>query len=87
MKRWMLLFGLLVVPATADALEKITEPGIKEFFAETVRKNGYFCESCRDVYILDEDQNGFIYRVICNNNVLSFTVIITPAGKVLVQPW
>jgi hypothetical protein len=87
MKKLMLLFSLLVAPATADALDKITEPKLKEFFAENIRKNGYSCDTSKDIYLIDEDQRGFVYRVICNNNVLSFTVIIAPNGKVLVEPW
>jgi hypothetical protein len=87
MKKWMLLPALLIVPVNSFSVDKITEPKLKEFFAESIRSKGYSCNSCKDIYLIDEDSRGFVYRVICSNNVLSFTVIIAPTGEVLVEPW
>lgn len=87
MKKWVLLLALLTAPVSSFSVDKITEPKLKEFFAESIRSKGYFCNTCKDIYLIDEDSRGFVYRVICSNNVLSFTVIIAPTGEVLVEPW
>jgi hypothetical protein len=41
MKTWMLLLALLIVPVSSFSVDKITEPKLKEFFAESIRSKGY----------------------------------------------
>jgi len=87
MKNWVLSLLVLLLPASAGALEKVAEPKLKEAFADNIRAQGYRCSACRDVYIVGEDSRGVIYRVICVDNVRSFTVIVVPGVKFIVKPW
>ena len=77
---------ILFVSENAFAIEKITDNQIKTDFAYMIRKNSYRCSYCKDVYLTGEDYRGFIYKVICNDNVLAFTLIVNKNGKFIVNP-
>jgi hypothetical protein len=87
MKKWVLLIVTLFMPANTIALEKITDAKLKEGFAETVRMHGYLCNSCNNIYFVGENARGFVFRIICSNNVLAFTLIVTPTGNFIVELW
>jgi len=86
MKKLWLSIMILLLSANAFAVEKITDNKLKNDFAEIIRKNGYHCNSCKDVYFIGEDYRGFIYRIICSDNVLAFTLIVSTAGSFTVKP-
>jgi hypothetical protein len=87
MKKPVFLLVMFLVPLNSIALEKVTDVNLKQKFSENIRISGNICNSCTDVYVIGKDYRGSVYRIICNNNLLAYTLTVTPTGKYIVKPW
>lgn len=87
MTRSFLLIFMLLMPLDSLAIEKITDVYQREKFSENIRRSGNVCFRCTEIYLIEEDDRGTIYRIMCNNSPTFYTVIVSRTGRYTVKPW
>jgi|APSaa5957512576_1039674.scaffolds.fasta_scaffold30168_2 hypothetical protein len=59
----------------------------KSNFAKVIRIKGYVCNSCSNGYSMGTQHKGMVFRILCNDDALTYRVTLTPNDTFIVEPW
>ncbi len=86
MKAIILFITLSIVPINVLASETMTmEEGNN--FAKVIRMKDYVCDSFSKGYFMGKQHKGMVFRIICNDDSLTYRITVTPSSKFIVEPW
>ncbi len=83
--KFFIFSTLLMLPVAAFGQQLITSPVILKSFAKIIRDRQYSCQRCEQVKPTGNHQKSLGYTATCKHNH-SYTVLITPAGAMVVKP-